>query len=71
MFGGGGASTGKRYNLTLGVQAMNLFNTENLSTPVGVLRSTTLFGTSTQLAGNIYTSNAALRRILLQASFNF
>jgi hypothetical protein len=71
MFGGGGASTGRRYNLTFGAQFMNLFSTENLSTPVGVLKSTSLFGKSTQLAGNIYTSNAAMRRIMLQMSFNF
>jgi hypothetical protein len=70
-FGGGGSSSGKRYSLSIGAQFQNLFNTEDLSTPVGVLKSTTLFGTSTQLAGNIYTSNSALRRILLQASFNF
>ncbi|MCU1223742.1 MAG: Cna B-type protein [Edaphobacter sp.] len=71
MFGGGGASTGRRYNFTLGAQFQNLFNTENLSTPVGVLRSTSLFGKSTQLAGNFYTTNSAVQRILLQASFNF
>ena len=72
MFGGGGASTGRRYNLTFGAQFMNLFSTENLSTPVGVLRSTSLFGQSTQLAGNgLFSTNSALRRIMLQASFNF
>jgi hypothetical protein len=69
-FGGGGANTGKRYNLTLAIQAQNLFNNNDLSTPVGTL-SSPQFGQSTQLAGNIYTSNTAERRIMLQASFNF
>ncbi len=71
MFGPGGVSTGRRYNLTFGAQFQNLFNTEDLSTPVGVLKSTSLFGQSTQLAGNIYTSNSAMRRIMLQMSFSF
>ncbi len=38
-FGGGGGSTGKRYNLSLGVQILNLFNNLDLSTPNGVLTS--------------------------------
>jgi hypothetical protein len=71
MFGAGGVNTGRRYNLTFGAQFQNLFNTEDLSTPVGVLKSTSLFGQSTQLAGNIYTSNSAMRRIMLQMSFSF
>jgi len=70
MFGGGGSNTGKRYNLTLAAQFQNLFNTENLAVPTGTL-SSQLFGQSTQLAGNIYTSNSAVRRITFQASFNF
>lgn len=77
MFGMGGANTGRRYNLTFGAQFMNLFNTENLSTPVGVLKSTSLFGHSTQLAGGggngngLFSTNSALRRIMLQMTFNF
>lgn len=70
MFGGGGANTGKRYNLAIGLMAMNLFNNDNLATPVGVL-SSPKFGQSTQLAGGAYTSNSALRKISLQASFTF
>jgi hypothetical protein len=69
--GFGGASSGKRYNLNLGVQLQNLFNVSNKNSPVGVLSSTQLFGQSTQLAGNIYTSNSAVRRVSLQLSFNF
>ena len=67
---GGGTSTGKRYNLAFGVQVLNLFNNEDLSTPNGVLTSQQ-FGRSTQLAGNPFTSNSAVRRISLQMSFNF
>jgi len=67
---GGGASTGKRYNLAFGVQILNLFNNEDLSTPIGVLTSQQ-FGRSTQLAGNPFTSNSAIRRISLQMSFTF
>lgn len=70
MFGGGGTSTGRRYNVTFGAQFQNLFNYQNFATPNGVL-SSRLFGQTTQLAGNIYTSNSAVRRILFQASFNF
>ena len=68
--GGGGASSGRRYNLTLGAQISNLFNVVDRYTPVGTLSSPS-FGTSTQLAGNIFTSNSAVRRITLQGSFSF
>ena len=70
MFGGGGG-TGKKYNLTMGLQFQNLFQTINYGTPIGTLTSP-LFGKSTQLAGNIYSpSNAAPSRILLTAAFQF
>ena len=68
--GGGGTSTGKRYNFALGFQVQNLFNNKDLAAPNGTLLSP-LFGEQTQLAGNPYTSNAAVRRLSLQASFNF
>jgi hypothetical protein len=69
-FGGGGASTGKRYNLAFGAQFQNLFNNEDLATPQGVL-SSNAFGKSTQITGGPYTTSNALRRISLQASFQF
>jgi uncharacterized membrane protein YgcG len=68
--GGGGASSGKKYNLSFGVQVQNLFNIVDRGTPVGTLSSPS-FGTSTALAGGIFTSNSAVRRIYLQTSFNF
>jgi Carboxypeptidase regulatory-like domain len=67
---GGGGSTGKRYNLAFGVQVLNLFNNEDLSTPNGTLTSPN-FGRSTQLAGRPYTTNSALRQFSLQTSFTF
>jgi hypothetical protein len=70
FFGGGGSSTGKRYNFALGVQVQNLFDNKDLATPNGVLTSG-LFGQQTQLSGGPFTTNAAIRRISLQASFNF
>ena len=71
MFGGGGgSSTGKRYNFALGFQVQNLFNNKDLATPNGTLLGQN-FGEQTQLAGGPYTTNAAVRRISLQASFNF
>jgi hypothetical protein len=69
-FGGGGASTGRRYNLAFGAQVQNLFNNEDPATPDGVLSSNE-FGKSTQITGGPYTTSNALRRISLQASFNF
>jgi hypothetical protein len=67
---GGGASSGRRYNLSIGLQAANLFNDVDLSAPNGNL-SSRQFGQSTQLAGGFYTTNSALRRITLQTSFSF
>ena len=69
-FGGGGSNTGRRYNLSFGLQVQNLFNNEDLSTPQGVLSSGS-FGQSTQIAGGPYTTSSALRRISLQTSFSF
>jgi hypothetical protein len=67
---GGGTSSGRRYNLSIGLQAANLFNDVDLAAPNGNL-SSPQFGQSTQLAGGFYTSNSALRRITLQSSFSF
>lgn len=68
---GGGSNTGKKYNLTFSAQVQNLFNNADYATPNSSLGSKTLFGKSTQLAGNPYTSSSALRRISLNMSFNF
>jgi hypothetical protein len=68
--GGIGSNTGRRYNFAIGVQALNLFNDANLSTPNGTLTSQQ-FGVSTQLAGRPYTGVSGIRQILLQTSFTF
>ncbi len=67
---GGAGSTGKRYNWGIGVQVLNLFNNQDLSTPNGTLTSQN-FGRSTQLAGRPFTTNSALRQVFLQTSFTF
>ena len=66
--GFGGGNTGKRYNLTLNVEARNAFNHVNLAPPSGIITSP-LFGTSTSLAqGNSASGN---RKITLQLRFQF
>ncbi len=69
MFGGGG-STGRRYSLALGLQVQNLFNNTDLANPIGNL-SSPQFGQSINLAGGPFTQQSAVRRLSLQASFNF
>jgi hypothetical protein len=59
-----------RYTLTLNAQALNLFNDINLAAPTGVLGSPE-FGKSNALAGQIFSSGSASRRVFVQAVFNF
>ena len=79
---GGSASTGHKYSLTFSAQALNLFNDIDRGTPVGTIVPTplasssdfgpgSLFGQSTSLAGGIFSSGAAARRIFFQAAFSF
>ena len=68
--GMGGMSTGKKYNFVIGAQIQNLFNVADRSAPNGVLSSSS-FGQLTTLAGGLFTTNEAVRRIQLTASFNF
>jgi len=67
---GDGASTGRRYNLTFNAQALNLFNIINYAPPTGTIDSP-LFGQSNALAGQIFSSTSAARRIFLQTTFTF
>jgi hypothetical protein len=69
-FGFGGNDSGHRYSLTLGVSGRNIFNRVNLGPPVGNL-SSPLFGQSISLAGGIFNSQAANRRVDLVATFSF
>ena len=71
--GGGGmdaGSTNRKYALTLGVNARNVFNNVNLGIPIGNL-SSPQFGEANGLAGGPYNNNTANRRIDLQLSFSF
>jgi hypothetical protein len=63
---GGGSNTGRKYNLSLGAQAFNLFNEVPYASPVGTV-SNPAFGKTLKLAGPA----DAVRRISLQATFNF
>jgi Carboxypeptidase regulatory-like domain len=67
---GGQQTVNRRYNLSFSVQALNLFNDINLAPPTGTL-GTPNFGKSNALAGQIYSSGSASRRIFMQAIFTF
>ena len=75
----GPTNTGRKYTLTFNAQALNLFNDIDRGTPVGTIAPPptdptnpgSLFGQSTSLAGGIFSSGAAARRIFLQATFSF
>ncbi|HEX6880022.1 MAG TPA: carboxypeptidase regulatory-like domain-containing protein, partial [Terriglobales bacterium] len=67
---GGGSTTNRRYNLTLSLHAMNILNHVNYGNPIGNL-SSPYFGVSKSLAGGPFGSNAAVRRIFMQAQFAF
>jgi hypothetical protein len=79
LFGGG--NTTRRYNVTLSVNARNLFNHVNADTPSGVLNPPTtdvpqataspFFNVPNHLAGGPFSSQSASRLIYLQASFSF
>ncbi|MBV8205331.1 MAG: TonB-dependent receptor [Acidobacteria bacterium] len=73
MMGPGAGGTNRRYNLTLSVNARNLFNNVNFVPPVGNLGSP-LFGTANTIAGGGGFGpggSAANRRLDFQAQFSF
>jgi hypothetical protein len=78
----GPINSGRKYTLTFSAQALNLFNDIDRGTPVGSVvptlnTSTGLYGPgsqfdkSTSLAGGIFSSGSAARRIFFQATFAF
>jgi len=71
MFGGGASST-RKYQLTLSANARNLLNHTNYGPINGLLGSPT-FGTSTTMAGGFGAENSPLnnRRIDFQLRFSF
>ena len=63
-------ATNHRYALTFSVNARNVFNNVNLTTPIGNLGSP-LFGESNGLTGRPYSDSTSNRRLDLQVSFTF
>lgn len=68
----GGGSTHK-YNFNIGAQAFNLFNMVPYAAPQGNLSNKNTFGQPLGLQSSGFggSSNSAVRRIFLQASFSF
>ena len=77
--GMGGTTIPRKFSLNLSAQAMNLFNNVDYGTPNGTVTppgtltagEENRFGKSTSLAGQIFSSGSASRRIFLQATFSF
>jgi hypothetical protein len=67
---GGGERSNQRYSLTFSANARNLFNNVNPAPPIGNL-SSALFGQSTALAGGVFNTQSANRRVDLQVMFAF
>jgi hypothetical protein len=76
LFGSGsesGAMSGtsnRRYNITFGVMARNVFNKVNFANPSGILGSR-FFDTPNNLQSGPFSNSASNRRIDLQATFSF
>jgi Carboxypeptidase regulatory-like domain len=76
LFGGGGgfntsSNSDRRYNLTLGIGARDVFNNVNVANPNAVLGSR-FFDVSNALAGGPFSQGSSSnRRIELQATFAF
>ncbi len=71
--GGGprfGGSSDRRYQVSLGVMAHNVFNRVNLGTPIGNVTSS-LFGQSNSLAGGFFNNQSSNRMINVFARFSF
>jgi hypothetical protein len=78
----GSTNTGHKYSLNFSVQALNLFNDIDYGTPNGTLTTTTdpnsgqvlpgsQFGKSTNLAGGIFSTGSAARRVFAQVVLSF
>ena len=66
----GEVATGRKYNVTVGVQGRNLLNSVNPGMPVAILTSP-VFGESISSAGGFGATNAINRRIEFQIRFLF
>jgi hypothetical protein len=67
---GGPERSNQRYSLTFSANARNVFNNVNPAPPIGNL-SSGLFGQSTALAGGVFNTQSANRRVDLQVMFSF
>jgi hypothetical protein len=67
---GGPERSNQRYSLTFSANARNVFNNVNPAPPIGNL-SSGLFGQSIALAGGVFNTQSANRRIDLQVMFSF
>ncbi len=67
---GGSNGTGRRYSLSLSAQALNLFNDIDYGTPNGTLTGPS-FNRSTNLAGGVFSTGSAARRVFVQVIFSF
>lgn len=65
-----GQDVSRRYLLSLGIEAQNLFNNVNGGVPVGVL-SSPLFGHSTSISANQFITTQSNRILYLHLSFSF
>jgi hypothetical protein len=70
--------TSQRYNLTFSANARNLFNNVNAGAPISNLNAPLIpntnvstFGTFTSLAGEVFNTQSANRRIDFQVMFSF
>jgi Carboxypeptidase regulatory-like domain/TonB dependent receptor len=63
-------ATNRRYGLTFGISARNVFNNVNFQQPIGNLGSP-LFGESNGLVGRPYSDPTSNRRVDLQMTFTF
>jgi hypothetical protein len=68
--GGFGSSSDRRYTLTIGAQAQNLFNEVPYGIPVSTLTNPR-FGQTLSIGGGAFASQNAVRTIMLQANFSF
>jgi hypothetical protein len=62
--------TNQRYNITFSANARNIFNFVNPGSPIGNLNSP-LFGRSVALAGGVFNTQSANRRLDFQVLFSF
>jgi hypothetical protein len=67
---GGAEKSSQRYSLTFSANARNIFNDVNPAPPIGNL-SSALFDKSIALAGGVFNTQSANRRIDLQVMFSF